>query len=223
MTEDERQRALRLWEVADADTTTIEHAHDLPVSYRRFRRDEREATRERSLDTVIIPGLLQTPAYAGARAIGSRALIQGNWDPEIDAAERRDRQGLLHRDENPLMLHALIDEAALRRVIGGPAVMVEQLDHLLTMADLPHVTIQVLPFEVGAYGALSGPLNILSFPEEDEPESAYVESLAGMHTVENGDHVSALSAVWDSAAGAALSPEAAAAFIRAVRDTVRGT
>lgn len=223
VTEDERQRALKLWEVADADTTTIEHAHDLPVSYMRFRMDEREAWRERTLDAVIVPGLLQAPAYASAKAVGSRALTHGRWDPEREAAERRDRQAPLRRENSPLELHSLIDEAALHRMIGGPAVMVEQLDHLLAMAELPHVTIQVIPFDVGAHGALSGPLFILSFPEDDEPDSAYVESLAGMHTVEKPDLVSALSAVWDGAAGAALPPDESVTFIRSARDAVRGT
>lgn len=222
-TDEERERAIQLWEVADADTTTIEHADELPASYRRFRMDEREASMQRTLDTVIIPGLLQTPAYASAKAAASRVMIRGPWNAEAEAAERRDRQSLLHSPENPLVLHTLIDEVALRRLVGGPDVMVEQLDHLLAMAKLPHVTIQVIPFKAGAYGAMSGPLMILGFPEEDEPESAYVESLTGMHTVENQEHVSALVAVWDSAADTALSSMATTKFIRAVRDTVRGT
>ncbi|TDQ01275.1 helix-turn-helix domain-containing protein [Labedaea rhizosphaerae] len=218
--EDERAKAVQLWEVADADTATIEHAAELPVSYRRFRIDEREGRLERTLDAVIIPGLLQTPEYAAANA--SKGRVRGNWDAEAEAAERRDRQGLLHRPENPLELHALIDEAVLRRVIGGSEVMAGQLDHLLAMAALPHVTVQVIPFDVGAYGAMSGPLVLLSFPEDDEPDSAYVESLIGMHTVENQVDVSALSAVWDGAAAMARSPEETITIIRALRGNLDG-
>lgn len=221
VTADERERALQLWKLADVDTATIEHAQDLPMKYRRFRMDETEATLERTLDTVIIPGLLQTPEYAAAKAYASRKLLQGRWDSDAEAAERRDRQGLLRRESEPLNLHALIDEVALRRMVGGPKVMRGQLDHLLVMGALPHVTIQTIPFAVGAYGAMSGPVIILSFPEEDEPDAAYAESLTGLHTMENEANVSALSVVWDDVAAAAFSADDSAEFIREVRKAVR--
>jgi hypothetical protein len=99
--------------------------------------------------------------------------------------------------------------------------MAEQLDHLLTASKLPNVTIQIIPFTAGAYGAMSGPLWILTFPEEDEPDAAYVESLTGVATVEDEANVAALSAVWDGAAAAALSPTASARFIRSVRNSVK--
>jgi transcriptional regulator with XRE-family HTH domain len=221
VTEDERARALQLWAVADVDTATIERAQDLPMKYRRFRMDESEATRERTLDTLIIPGLLQTSEYAAAKAYASRKLIRGSWDAEAEAAERRDRQGLLRRESGPLELHALIDEVALRRMIGGPDVMEAQLDHLLTMGELPHITIQTIPFAAGAYGVTSGAVILLSFPEDDEPDAAYAESLTGLHTMENEESVSALSVVWDDVAAAALPANESAEFIRAARDTVR--
>jgi transcriptional regulator with XRE-family HTH domain len=221
-TEEEREKGTQLWEIADADTATIEHASDLPNRYMRFRMDEREATRERTLDAVIMPGLLQTPDYAAAEALAAQPLAHGAWDPEAEAAERQDRQSALHRTDQPLALHALIDEGALRRMVGGPGVMAGQLDHLVTMAALPHVTIQVIPFGVGAYGAMAGALSLLSFPEEDEPDSAYVESLVGLHTVENGKSVSALSAVWDGAAAMALSPRETVKMIRKLRDELDG-
>jgi transcriptional regulator with XRE-family HTH domain len=220
VTDDERAKALELWEVADADTYMIEHAQDLPGSYMRFRMDESEARLERTLNTVIIPGLLQTAAYASAKADASK-LLHAGWDPEREAAERRDRQGLLRRADRPLGLHALVDEVALRRLVGGPDVMAEQLDHLLTAGRLPNVTIQVIPFTAGAYGAMSGPLWILTFPEDDEPDAAYVESLTGVATVEDEANVAALSAVWDGAAAAALSPTKSATFIRKKKKKVK--
>lgn len=220
LTDDERARALELWEIADADAYVIEHAQDLPASYMRFRMDESEARRERTLNTVIIPGLLQTVAYAAAKADASK-LLHAGWDAERESAERRDRQGLLFRADRSLELHALVDEVALRRLVGGPDVMAEQLDHLVTAGKLPNVTIQVIPFTAGAYGAMSGPLWILTFPEDDEPDAAYVESLTGVATVEDEANVAALSAVWDGAAAAALSPTASARFIRSVRNSVK--
>lgn len=220
VTDDERARALELWEIANADTYSIEHAQDLPDAYMRFRMDETEARLERTLNTVIIPGLLQTAAYASANADASKALHAG-WDADMHAAERRDRQGLLFRADRPLELHALVDEAPLRRLVGGPDVMADQLDHLLTAGKLPNVTIQVIPFEAGAYGAMSGPPTILTFPEDDELDAAYVESLIGLAIVEDEANVAALSAVWDGAAAAALSPTASARFIRSVRNSVK--
>ncbi|WP_018684621.1 helix-turn-helix domain-containing protein [Actinokineospora enzanensis] len=216
----ERERALELWEVADADMSAIEHATSLPDTYRRFRMDEREAVRERTLDTVIIPGLLQTPAYAAAKARAAHERISG-WDAEAEAAERQDRQSALHRPDRPLELHSLIDESAMRRPVGGNIVFSEQLGHLLEMATLSHVTLQIIPFRCGTYGAMSGPLMLLSFPEDDEPDSAYVESLIGMHTVRN-QAVPALSAVWDGAAKLALSPRETVRMIKRLRDEIDG-
>jgi transcriptional regulator with XRE-family HTH domain len=220
VTDEERANALELWEIADANTYVIEHAQDLPATYMRFRMDETEARLERTLSTVIIPGLLQTAAYASANADAAKRLHTG-WDADKHAAERRDRQGLLHRADRALELHALIDEAPLRRWVGGPDVMAEQLDHLLAAGKLTNVTIQVIPFEAGAYGAMSGPPTILTFPEDDEPDAAYVESLIGLAVVEDEANVAALSAVWDGAAAAALSPTASAKFIRSVRNSVK--
>ncbi|WP_216209983.1 Scr1 family TA system antitoxin-like transcriptional regulator [Amycolatopsis aidingensis] len=68
--------------------------------------------------------------------------------------------------------------------------MAAQLDHLITMSELPHVTIQVVPLD---HGAMTGPLVLLSFPEEDEPDSAYAESVTGLGTVEKPEDVAGLS------------------------------
>ena len=217
-TEDERRRALHLWEIADGDTAVIEHAGDLPANYRRFRMDECEAVRERTLDTVIVPGMLQTADYAAAihRAARPRTgrLVSENWA----ADERRDRQSLLFRPGRRLALHSLIDEAVLRRMIGGPSVMAAQLDHLLNMSREPEITIQVVPFTFGAYGAMSGPVTIFTFPEDGEPDSAYLEYVAGGQSLEDEDDVAGLSAVWHEIANSAPSPAESADIIRTARD-----
>lgn len=164
-TGEERERALELWEIADATSVTIEHASDLPPTYMRFRLDEGEAVLERTLDTVIIPGMLQTPAYAKAISLANQA--NRKWTSDTWVSERRDRQALLDREDQPLQLHALIDEVTIRRMVGGRKVMAEQLDHLIEMRSRPNVAIQVIPLTAGAYGAMSGPLFLLGFPEED--------------------------------------------------------
>jgi hypothetical protein len=217
----ERERALELWEIADATSVTIKHASDLPSVYTRFRMDESEAELERTLDTVIVAGLLQTPEYAQALSLANRKWWKDAWDVENGVAERLDRQALLNRDERPLRLHALLDEVTIRRMVGGRSVMVGQLDHLLEVGAWPNVTIQIVPLAVGAYGAMSGPLSLLSFPEEeDEPDVAYVESMIDLSIVDNDQDVATLAAVWNAALSAALPADKSARIIRKARTAI---
>lgn len=218
LSDEDRSRAVDLWEVADVEAMPIEHAALLSDKYLRFRRDESEAVAERAIDMLLIPGMFQTPAYAEAIAVGNRLLLPGkNWN-ERAAPERRDRQSLLRRGPKPLEVHALIDEAALRRHIGGLEVMREQWQHLIDVASWPNVTIQIIPSGVGAHGAMSGTLTILDFPEADDPGSAYVEHLVGLEPVEDEDGIARLRAVWDDVAARALSVDASVDLIRSVKD-----
>ncbi|MBB5959003.1 transcriptional regulator with XRE-family HTH domain [Saccharothrix tamanrassetensis] len=210
---------LRMWEVADVDNARIEHAGALPVKYRRFRMDELEAYRERTLDVAYVPGMLQTAGYAEAVARASHRLVVGDDWVETAGAERLSRQQLLSRAD-PFELHALIDEAALRRAVGGPAVLREQLDHLVDAAERPNVTIQVLPFDAGAYGPQPTALLLLDFPEEDAPCAAYTEEISGLAMLEEPEEVEPLDGVWRDAAAAALTPEDSVKFVLAVRDTL---
>jgi transcriptional regulator with XRE-family HTH domain len=219
-TDEERAHAEQLWQIADAATATIQHADSLTAKYRRFRLDEAEASRERTLDTVIIPGLLQTPDYAAAITRGRKRLQKAvDWEKRA-GDERRDRQSLLVRTPEPLELHALIHEAAVRTIVGGPAVMVAQLNHLLAMTELPNVTVQVVPFDFGAHGAMTGPVFLLSFPEEDEPDSAYAESVTGLDTVEKPEDVAGLADMWQAVNDSAPTPEQSATIIKSARDEV---
>lgn len=218
-TDQERVEARQLREVADVDTASIEYAEDLSAKYRRFRLDELEASRERTLDLVIVPGMLQTPDYAAALYRGRHLRNKmPEWESRA-ATERQNRQELLKRKPNPLELHALVDQAVLERVIGGPSVMAAQFDHLLQAAKTPNVTIQVIRKNHGAHGAMSGPLTVFSFPEDDEPDAAYIESLVATESVENED-VAALSAVWEEVAAAAPSSAKSTEIIRAARAMV---
>lgn len=213
----DRDRALQLWEVADATSVNVEFAGELAPNYTRFRMDESDAGLERAFDPVLVSGLLQTPAYVEAVALSSRTWWQGALDVELVVAERRARQALLSRESRPLRLHALLDEATIHRMVGGPSVMAGQLDYLLELGLWPTVTIQIIPLAVGAYGAMSGPLSVLSFPEEDEPDSVYVESLIGMSIVDNEQDMATLVAMWDAALSAALPADKSARIIRKVR------
>jgi transcriptional regulator with XRE-family HTH domain len=130
----------------------------------------------RTYEIQFVPGLFQTRDYA-------RAVIrQGYDDPTADQVERRlamrmRRQDLLRR-ENPPRVWAVIDEAALRRPIGGRAVMREQLRYLIWLSGLPQVSVQILPFSAGLVAA-AGAMTMLRFPEGELPDVVYLEQFAG--------------------------------------------
>jgi transcriptional regulator with XRE-family HTH domain len=135
---------------------------------------EAAATFIRAYELQFVPGLLQTPDYA-------RAVIRlGNAVSEDEIARRTEarigRRAVLDRDDPPRKW-AVIDEAALRRPIGGKAVMREQVKHLIEMAEHPAVTLQVLPFGAGGHRALGGPFTILRFAEPDLRDVVYIEQL----------------------------------------------
>jgi hypothetical protein len=180
--------------------------------------DESEAIRERTHDTVIIPGLLQIPEYVvDISRAGRRGDSGEDWESRI-AAERRQRQSLLTRSDERLELHALVDEACLRHEVGGSVVMAAQLDHLVSVSEWPNVTIQIIPFGFGARGTRASTLFLLSYSEPEEPDEAYVESLLGMENVSNASDVAELSAVWDEIAAAAPS---ARESVEIIQGTIR--
>ena len=128
----------------------------------------------RIYELQFVPGLLQTADYA-------RAIIRlGNASTEEDVTRRAEariaRQEILTR-EDPPRLWAVMDEGALRRSFGGKAVMREQIRHLVDMCEHPAVTLQILPFQVGAHPAMGGPFTILRFSEPDLRDVVYIEQL----------------------------------------------
>jgi transcriptional regulator with XRE-family HTH domain len=137
---------------------------------------EDEVVREDHYACMYVPGLLQTRAYA--EAVHRASEVQC---PEREVQHmvdiRMKRQELLDRDDPP-RIWCVIDEAALRRQVGGREVMREQLGHLLALTERPHVTVQVLPFSKGAHAAAVGSFAILRGPTPDL-DVAYVDLLSG--------------------------------------------
>jgi len=138
---------------------------------------EAEASSMRTWEPIILPGLLQTEAYMRALMRSGRSS-----DPpqHIDrrVALRLKRQGRLI-SSGPLALAAIIDESVVRRVIGGSDVMNEQLRRLIEVAQLPNVTVQILPFDAGEHPFLGGSAALLEFRETTHPDVVYLEGLAG--------------------------------------------
>jgi hypothetical protein len=216
----ERAEATRLWEHAKQGSTSVENTVDLPTKYRAFRHDESDAVVERALDVVAVPGLLQTAKYAAAIAEAAHRHIRGEGWQLRAADERLSRQRSLE-GSHPLRLISVIDESVIRRVIGGPEVMAEQLQYLLSMGARKNITVQVVPFGAGAYGTMSGPVIVLGFEDESDPALAYLEYAAGGETVENPKDVQAFVETFDDIRKVALSPKESAKLIRAALDGLR--
>ena len=135
---------------------------------------EAAASVVRTYEAQVVPGLLQTEAYARA-IIEATSLNVVPAEIEERMGVRISRQDLITRSTDRVQLVAVLDEAVLRRQVGGPQAMQEQVRHLIAMAELPNVVIHVLPFAVGAHAGLDGPFVLLSFPEPEDPDLVYLE------------------------------------------------
>jgi transcriptional regulator with XRE-family HTH domain len=176
---------------------------------------EAEASAVREYTVNYLPGLLQTADYA--RALFERSLHVGNRAVrENDVEVRMIRQQRLTDPENPLTLVAVIEEAAVRRVIGNPDVMCAQLANVLEAAELDTVTVQVLPADVGAYQGVTGAFTLLSFERLGEPDIGYVEHPMGSIHIEKAEDVARGRVVFDHLCSLALSPDESAALIERV-------
>jgi transcriptional regulator with XRE-family HTH domain len=163
---------------------------------------------------MLIPGLLQTPGYV-------RALHEAdmeNYPPErvAEAVEvRLKRQQILTRDP-PLQMTVVLDEAVLHRVVGGAAVMGDQLDRLIAAGKLPNVTIHVIPFSAGAHPAMDSLFEILDFGDT-APAVVYVEGLMGYIYLDRAQDISRYVQVFDHLRAVASTPEESARLISKIR------
>jgi len=159
----------------------------------------------RAYEQQVVPGLLQTEEYA-------RALIRAAR-PDITAEEvekrvrvRRNRQSLLSQDD-PIDLWVVLDETVVSRPVGGDAVMRAQLEYLVKAADLPNVTLQILPFEAGAHAGMDGTFTILDFPEPGDPAVVYAENATGGLFLEKPEELQKYVFIFDHIRAAAMRPE----------------
>ena len=177
----------------------------LPQWFKTYVDLESTAVMIRSYEAQFVPGLLQTEEYM-------RAVIQGALlDDTPDVAEQRvqlrlTRQKLLDREDAP-RLWAVVDEAALRRPVGSREVMRTQLERLIEAAELPNVTLQVLPFAAGAHPAMVGAFSILRFPEPELPDVVYLEHLTNALYLEKREDVEEYLHVIDTICLRAARPD----------------
>jgi hypothetical protein len=188
----------------------------LPQWFRAYVDLESAATLIRTYEGQFVPGLLQTDGYM-------RAVVHGaHLEDASDEVGRRirlrmARQMVLTR-EHPPRLWAVIDEAALRRPVGGRKVMREQLERLIDAARLPNMTLQVLPFSVGAHAAMAGSFSLLRFPDRDLPDVVYVEHLTSALYLNKTEEVDRYLHVMESICVRAAPPDRSVELLSRILD-----
>jgi len=159
----------------------------------------------------VVPGLLQIDEYA------REMIVKGRPDIGQDELERRvhvrmARQSLLSQDD-PLRLWVVLDEAVFHRPVGGPAVMRKQIDHLAMVADLPNVSLQVLPFAVGAHAGMDGSFTVLCYEDPADPDVVLAENAAGGLFLEKDEELRRYRFIFDHLRASALPPDETVAFL----------
>ncbi|ARZ69578.1 XRE family transcriptional regulator [Streptomyces albireticuli] len=178
---------------------------------------ETDAASLRVYEASLVPGLLQTPNYASA-------VTEGSW-PEATAADierrvqvRMRRQERITDPENPLRLWAVIDESALRRIVGNRAIMREQMRQLVQFSLEPHITVQVLPYDVGAHPGMYGKFSILEFTDPQDASTVYLEGITSDLYLEKPNDVQTYSVMYEHLRMQALNADHSRQFIDRVAE-----
>ncbi|MDR8412179.1 helix-turn-helix transcriptional regulator [Nonomuraea sp. 3-1Str] len=188
----------------------------LPTWFQAYVGLEEAAERIRTYEVQFVPGLLQTKEYAravvtaGAAGVGPDEIAR-----RVDL--RLERQRLLDRPDGPIFW-AVIDEAALRRPIGGAEVMRAQLEHLADLMRQPNITIQIMPFSFGGHSAEGGAFSILRFPDRELPDVVYVEQLASALYLDKREDVDRYTEVMERLCAVSTTPDETAALLRTIAD-----
>ena len=178
---------------------------------------ESDASSLHTFQALLVPGLLQTEDYM--RAV-IKAIRPDHADEEVSKriAGRSARQRMLTDDTQPPEYWAILDEAVLRRTVGGPAIMRAQLLRLLEVSDLPHVTLQVVPFGAGAHAGMENPFLILGFPEPADPDVVYVENTTTGSYLEEPSDVYRYTLMFDHLRASALNPTDTLSMVKQAAD-----
>ena len=190
----------------------------LPNPYEVYIGLEAGAASLRNFEPSVVPGLLQTADYA------RETFRNGPIELDPDGVERLvevrlARQMILTRNDRP-RLWTVIDEAVIRRVVGGTEVMRGQLRHLADSAQQGKTTIQVVPYRAGAHAGTTGPFVILDFEEPADPAMVYVETLAGDIYLEERSDVNRYTLAFDRLLAASLHPDDSVQLIEQAASTL---
>lgn len=201
----ERDALVAVAREANAPGWWHQYADVLPDWYQTYVGLEEAASVLRVYEVQFVPGLLQTANYARA------VVIRGRPSASEEEIERRvsmrvTRQELLTK-QSGLRLWAIVDEAALRRPMGGRDVLVAQIERLMDAVSEPNVTLQVMPFRYGGHAAEGGAFMLMRFPEADLPDMVYMEYLTGALYLDKPDEVERYAAVMERLSVAGTSPD----------------
>ncbi|WP_275426494.1 helix-turn-helix transcriptional regulator [Streptomyces sp. CS131] len=187
----------------------------LPAGFQERLSIESDAARILTFQPMLVPGLLQTVEYA-TEVIRSvdKDVTEGERDSYIEV--RKARQEIFTRD-NPPQYVCLLDEAVLRREVGGPAVMVAQLDKILEMNNPPKLTIQVVPFSQGWHAGADGAFNIYSYPDPMDLDVVNLDYLDGALYLEEDQPVGRYQLAFDELRATALASRQSMELISAVK------
>jgi transcriptional regulator with XRE-family HTH domain len=189
---------------------------ELPEEYTTYISFESEARSVRNYESLFVPGLLQTEGYT--RAVVTASLPYAS-DEEIQQRieTRAQRQASITKDD-PLKLWAIVDEAVLRREVGGKEVMTDQLRHLHDLTRQPHITFQVLPYTVGAHPGMHGAFAVMDFPDAADPDLVYIENMAGALYLEKEADVRRYTEMFNQLRAAALNVADSRRFVASLID-----
>ncbi|CNG58208.1 Uncharacterized protein conserved in bacteria [Mycobacterium tuberculosis] len=178
---------------------------------------ESDAVSMERYDAEHVPGLLQTAEYA--RGVFEAFPIDDETEIEKRVALRMARSEYLTSEGGP-KFWAVLNEAVIRRQVGGARTMQDQLHHLGEMAKLPNVTLQVLPFDAGAHPAMSGSFTLLGFPEPSDPKVVFMETQTGGLYLEKAHEIIRYTLAFDHLRAAALRPSDSLVLIARAADTM---
>ncbi|MGH3786880.1 MAG: helix-turn-helix domain-containing protein [Pseudonocardiaceae bacterium] len=183
----------------------------LPDNLSRYVALEQDAREVHSFENTLVHGLLQTEDYARAVLTAMSTADSEATDRLVELRMRR--QERLYADKDPLKIHVILDEAVLHRPVGGEQVMRAQLKRLLADTQHPNITIQVLPFSVGAHQATDGRFGVLVFPDSDDNDLVYVEGHLRDLYLEQPHDVEIYEQIFDTLAGMCISAKQSAALV----------
>ncbi|MFI6044838.1 helix-turn-helix domain-containing protein [Nocardia sp. NPDC051321] len=206
---DERERFLDLARQANEPGWWHRYSDLLPQWFGTYLGLEQAASKIRTYEAHLVPGLLQTPEYA--RAVVALGYEDADTDRRVQVRQRR--QEILHRSDPPIVW-AVIDEAALHRPVGGPRVHREQMEHLIQLASLPTVTVQVLPYSAGEHAAAGSSFSILRFAESELPDIVYLEHLTSALYLDRRQDLALYLSVMDRLSVQAERPEKSVEILR---------
>jgi transcriptional regulator with XRE-family HTH domain len=200
-----RERLTELSRTANQRGWWDAYAGTLGYGYSTFVALENDAESERFYGQMLVPGILQTSSYA-EEVLRKGVLVAPPGEIARRLQTRITRQRMLTKDR-PLQLNTILDEGALRRQVGGPDVMADQISHLTEMADRPNITLQILPFSTGAHIAMAGSFTLLHFPGPTTSDIVYVENMADELFIENEAQTFHYALAFERLTELALGPE----------------